>query len=183
MRSPWIQRLATLVLICCAAPASVVAVTEDEADFGFERHDIALGPAGRQTVLPGFFLGGEMADLAVVYAERSGDRRLRIHAGSGNGHSHDLYAWHRWIWQYSCHQCRGRLRHPSGVRARPGRRDFTEQCVGESLLHGCWPAPARDPGIDSRRDPQSRIRRGNLYAPERAGAGRAGAIATGRPLI
>lgn len=50
------------------------------ASYAFDRHEIDIGPAVRQTVLTGFLLGGEMADLAVVKIEENGGRRLRIYA-------------------------------------------------------------------------------------------------------
>lgn len=50
------------------------------AGYAFDRHEIDIGPAVRQTVLAGFLLGGEVADLAVVKIEEDGDRRLRIYS-------------------------------------------------------------------------------------------------------
>lgn len=58
------------------------------AGYAFDRHEIDIGPAVRQTVLTGFLLGGEMADLAVVKIEEDGGRSLRIFAfeeGSDEG--------------------------------------------------------------------------------------------------
>ena len=51
--------------------------------YAFDRHEIDIGPAVRQTVLTGFLLGGEVADLAVVKIEEDGGRRLRIYAFEG----------------------------------------------------------------------------------------------------
>ena len=51
--------------------------------FAFDRYEIDIGPAVRQTALTGFLLGGEMADLAVVSVEEDGGRRLRIYAFEG----------------------------------------------------------------------------------------------------
>ncbi|MDE0177244.1 MAG: VCBS repeat-containing protein [Gammaproteobacteria bacterium] len=51
--------------------------------YAFDRHEIDIGPAVRQTVLSGFLLGGEVADLAVVTVEEDGGRRLRIYAFEG----------------------------------------------------------------------------------------------------
>ncbi|MDE0177260.1 MAG: VCBS repeat-containing protein [Gammaproteobacteria bacterium] len=48
--------------------------------YAFDRHEIDIGPAVWQTVLKGFLLGDEVADLAVVKIEEDGGRRLRIYA-------------------------------------------------------------------------------------------------------
>lgn len=53
------------------------------ASFAFDRYEIDIGPAVRQTVLTGYLLGGEVADLAVVSVEEDGGRRLRIYAFEG----------------------------------------------------------------------------------------------------
>ena len=53
------------------------------AGYAFDRHHIDVGLAVRQTVLTGFLLGGEMADVAVVTVEEDGGRRLRIYAFEG----------------------------------------------------------------------------------------------------
>ena len=53
------------------------------ASYAFDRHEIDIGPAVRQTVLTGFLLGGEMADLAVIKVEEDGVLRLRIYAFEG----------------------------------------------------------------------------------------------------
>ncbi len=63
------------------------------AEYTFDRHFIDIGPALRQTVLTGFLLGGDVADLVVVQIEEDGDRRVRVYAfeestgmvGSRNG--------------------------------------------------------------------------------------------------
>ena len=36
------------------------------AEFTFEQHDVVIGTAKHQTVLTGFLLGGDLAELAVV---------------------------------------------------------------------------------------------------------------------
>ena len=46
----------------------------------FEEHEIVTGPAKHQTVLTGFFLGGDLAELAVVNSDGKGNRYLRIYA-------------------------------------------------------------------------------------------------------
>ena len=50
------------------------------AEYVFDRHVIEIGPAFRQTVLTGFLLGGDVADLAVVQIVEGGDRRVRVFA-------------------------------------------------------------------------------------------------------
>ena len=59
-------------------------VTARPAGYAFEEHEIDIGPAVRQTVLTGFLLGGEVADLAVVKIEEDGGLRLRVYAFEGN---------------------------------------------------------------------------------------------------
>ncbi len=51
--------------------------------FAFDRYEIDIGPAVRQTVLTGYLLGGEVSDLAVVSVEEDGGRCLRIYAFEG----------------------------------------------------------------------------------------------------
>lgn len=63
--------------------ASYSIVTARNAGYAFDRHEIDIGTAIRQTVLTGFLLGGEMADLAVVKTDEDGGRRLRIYAFEG----------------------------------------------------------------------------------------------------
>lgn len=62
--------LAFLCLLVSVAPVA--------ADVAFDRSELALGKDMRQTVVPGFFLGGAVADLAVVKIASSGDRHLQI---------------------------------------------------------------------------------------------------------
>ena len=61
-------------------PKPAVAELPPHAEFTFDRHEVAIGPAERQTVLTGFLLGGAIADLAVVKIDENLDRRLRIYA-------------------------------------------------------------------------------------------------------
>jgi len=49
----------------------------------FERHEITLGFEKRQSVMTGFLLEGDVADLAVVHIDREGARRVIIHAFEG----------------------------------------------------------------------------------------------------
>ncbi len=62
------------------------------AEFGFEQHEVVLGTAERQTVVTGFLLGGDMADLAVVHIDEQRARRLVIHAFSEGTWSPTLHA-------------------------------------------------------------------------------------------
>lgn len=64
----------------CGRLLSSCADTPDAAKISFGQHELMTGPAKHQTVLTGFFLGGPMADLAVVSAHDKGDPRLRIYA-------------------------------------------------------------------------------------------------------
>ena len=50
------------------------------AEFTFDQYEIVTSSVKRQTVLTGFFLGGAIADLAVVNIDESKDRCLRIYA-------------------------------------------------------------------------------------------------------
>ena len=50
------------------------------AEFTFEQYEVVTGSAKRQTVLPGFLLGGAMAELVVLNIDENDDRRLRIYA-------------------------------------------------------------------------------------------------------
>jgi hypothetical protein len=74
----------TLTLITCTIglvgliPA--ISGTPAAAEFTFDQSEVVIGSAKRQTVLTGFFLGGGIAELAVVNIDGNGDRRLRIYA-------------------------------------------------------------------------------------------------------
>ena len=50
------------------------------AKFTFDQYEVATGPAKHQTVLTGFFLGGSIAEFAVIDVDESGNRQLRIYA-------------------------------------------------------------------------------------------------------
>ena len=52
------------------------------AEFTFDQHEIDTGPAKYQTVLTGFLLGGDLAELAVVNIDDNNNRHLRIYAFS-----------------------------------------------------------------------------------------------------
>ena len=76
------SRIAMLVVrVClsgCMMPAAMHSGSEPAAAYGFERYEVAIGAAERQTVLTGFLSGGSVADLAVVHVDGNDDRRLRI---------------------------------------------------------------------------------------------------------
>ena len=52
------------------------------AEFTFEQHEVVIGSAERQTVLTGFLLDGDFAELAVVNIDENDNRHLRIYAFS-----------------------------------------------------------------------------------------------------
>ena len=56
----------------CTTPAA--------EEFTFEQHEIVLGSEQHQTVLTGFFLGGDTANIATVTVDENDDRRFRIYA-------------------------------------------------------------------------------------------------------
>ncbi len=66
----WPMRVRTLILIACtiglAGPMPAISGEPAAAEFTFDRYEVVLGSAERQTVLTGFFLGGGIAELAVV---------------------------------------------------------------------------------------------------------------------
>lgn len=50
------------------------------AMYFYDHQEIEIGPAGRQTVLTGFLLGSDVADLAVVRIEEDGGLSVRVYA-------------------------------------------------------------------------------------------------------
>ena len=54
------------------------------AGFTFEQHEIGIGSAKHQTVLTGFLLGGDLAELAVVGIDEDDNPHLRIYAFSND---------------------------------------------------------------------------------------------------
>ena len=50
------------------------------AEFTFDQYEVATGAAKHQTVLIGFFLGGTIAELAMVGVDENGNQQLRIYA-------------------------------------------------------------------------------------------------------
>lgn len=91
--SCWRVRLPIVVAVVVALIAVVLEggyghadqadSAEQPAGYAFDRHEIDIGPAVSQTVLTGFLLGGEVADLVVLKTEEDGGRRLRIYAFEG----------------------------------------------------------------------------------------------------
>jgi len=99
-RRPSRRRFGSLaaVLSCFAVSAALLAgvphpttaqtAIQDVPAFTFEKQEVVIGPAVRQTVLTGFLLGGDIADpadgdvadLAVVHVDEYGERRLRVYA-------------------------------------------------------------------------------------------------------
>ena len=59
-------------------PAAMHSGSEPVPAYAFERYEVAVGAAERQTVLTGFLSGGSVADVAAVYVDGNGDRRLRV---------------------------------------------------------------------------------------------------------
>ena len=53
------------------------------AKFTFEQYEVVTGSAKRQTVLTGFLLDGDFAELAVLYIDENDDHRLRIYTFEG----------------------------------------------------------------------------------------------------
>ncbi len=77
---------AALAVFLTADGAAVATPDQVAAESLFEPYEVVTGRADRQTVLTGFFLGGAVADLAVVTIGEGGDRYLRIYTfGDGGG--------------------------------------------------------------------------------------------------
>ena len=74
-------RGAVLALLAAAfsAPAATTPADAEVAGALFDRHEVVTGAGGRQTVLPGFFLGGASAELAVVHVDEDRRHRLRMY--------------------------------------------------------------------------------------------------------
>lgn len=60
----------------------VAPVMPVSAEFTFGQHEVVTGTAKHQTVLTGFFLGGDFAELAVVNTEENKNPHLHIYAFS-----------------------------------------------------------------------------------------------------
>ncbi len=50
------------------------------SEYTFEQYEVVIGSAKRQTVLTGFLLRGDIAELAVVHIDENDNRHLRIYA-------------------------------------------------------------------------------------------------------
>lgn len=61
------------------SPAAAQSTVQTVPAFTFVKQEVVIGPAARQTVLTGFLLGGDVADLAVVNVDERGDRNLRVY--------------------------------------------------------------------------------------------------------
>lgn len=70
--------IAGLFLSAGVAPAATQAGTEPPPAFTPTRHDVVLGTGDRLTVLTGSLSNGPVADLAVLYVDGDGERRLTI---------------------------------------------------------------------------------------------------------
>ncbi len=72
-------------LLGCATARTRAMDPPLAAEFTFEKHEVVIGSAPRQTVLTGFLLGGAIAELAVLSVDDQDDRRLRIFAFGDGG--------------------------------------------------------------------------------------------------
>ena len=73
--------LAGTLLSGCATTAAA-----DLTEELFDRYEVVTGePAERHTVLPGFFLGNDTAELAVVQVDHNGSRRVRMYGLDESG--------------------------------------------------------------------------------------------------
>ena len=88
-----------VVVLIAGAPGRVDAQSQADvlsraaaqpAEYTFDRHFIDIGPALRQTVLTGFLLGGDVADLAVVQIEEDGTRRVRVFTFEGGSKGDEI---------------------------------------------------------------------------------------------
>jgi len=63
---------------------AVELMTPPTAEFTFDRYEVVIGSAKRQTVLTGFLLEGPIADLAVIHINENNDHCLRLYTFSGD---------------------------------------------------------------------------------------------------
>ncbi|MDE0552936.1 MAG: VCBS repeat-containing protein [Candidatus Poribacteria bacterium] len=72
----------SVLLTGCSGPLSkkVGSMASASVEFTFEQHKIDTGSAKHQTILTGFFLGGDFAELAVVSIDENDNRHLHIYA-------------------------------------------------------------------------------------------------------
>ncbi len=88
---------ALVVLATCLAgvltPAAARPAGQTITEITFERQEIVIGSAPRQTVMTGFLLGGDVADMAVVNIDESDNRRVRIYTYENETGSPDSRSW------------------------------------------------------------------------------------------
>lgn len=58
---------------------ALIASQPLSAEVDFDRHEIVTGTAQQQTILIGHFMGGAMAEVAVIYPHGQGNRKLHIY--------------------------------------------------------------------------------------------------------
>ena len=75
--------LVTLLGLGVSQSGCATAAAAQSTDDLFGQHEIVTGMADHQTTLPGFFLGGPVADLVVVYVDEHDDRRLQMYGYDG----------------------------------------------------------------------------------------------------
>ena len=94
---PALVVLALFVLATCLAGVLTPAVARPAGqivpEFTFERQEINIGSAPRQTVMTGFLSGGNVADVAVVNIDDHGNRRVRIYTYENETGSPDSHSW------------------------------------------------------------------------------------------
>ncbi len=94
---PALVVLALFVLATCLAGVLTPAVARPAGqivpEFTFERQEINIGSAPRQTVMTGFLSGGNVADVAVVNIDDHGNRRVRIYTYENETGSPDSRSW------------------------------------------------------------------------------------------
>ncbi|NNF43307.1 MAG: hypothetical protein HKN62_09710 [Phycisphaerales bacterium] len=82
------QRAGLVVCLLGPAGGGGGCVTMDSsaiADLDFDRHELSLADAERSTVVTGFLLGDDVANLAVLTVDDDGARRVRIDALDDGG--------------------------------------------------------------------------------------------------
>ena len=73
-----------ILLLSCSGRSNEVVTPLPPAppEFAFERYEVETGAAKRQTVLTGFLLGGDCAELVVVRVDKNKKRHLHLYAFS-----------------------------------------------------------------------------------------------------
>ena len=125
---PALVVLALVVLATCLAGVLTPAVARPAGqivpEFTFERQEIEIRSAPRQTVMTGFLSGGAVADVVVVNIGDHGNRRVRIYTYENKIGSPDSRSW-------SCENGSWSLKYDGSLRpgvsfvdmARIGNRD------------------------------------------------------------